>query len=301
MVVAALLALLVGLSLGLLGGGGSILTVPVLVYVVGLAPKDGIAASLFIVGMTSAGALLGHARARRVRWRTGAFFGVGSMVGAFVGGRLSHHVPAAVLLGVFTLLMLVTAVAMMRPRSEVEPAAPPVALRGRALARIVVVGAGIGILTGAVGAGGGFVVVPALALLCGLPMRAAVGTSLLVVAVSSFAGFAGAAPHATIAWGVVGVMTTSAVIGSFAGAALINRVSPASLRKGFAWFILAMTAFMAWKQIPAPLFGAMPSVRAPAGVAGAVLLAVVIVLVLVRRRRRSKRATSGSNPRTSHA
>ena len=286
MVIAAILALLVGLSLGLLGGGGSILTLPVLVYVVGLAPRDGIAASLFIVGVTSASAMFGHARAGRVRWSIGALFGAASMLGAFAGGRLSHLVPAAVLLGGFTFLMLITAVAMMRRRSEVESGAAPSALRGGALARVLAVGVGIGLLTGVVGAGGGFVIVPALALLCALPMRAAVGTSLLVITMNSFAGFAGAAAHATIPWGVVGVMTTSAVMGSFAGAALTSRVSPASLRTGFAWFILAMTAFMVWKQLPAPLIIMMAGFRTPLALGASLLAGAVVALVLALRRRR---------------
>ena len=210
------------------------------------------------------------------------------MIGAFAGGRLSHRVPAAVLLGGFTFLMLVTAVAMMRPRPEVESGASPGALRGGALARVLVVGVGIGLLTGVVGAGGGFVIVPALALLCALPMRAAVGTSLLVIAMNSFAGFAGAPAHATIPWTVVGVMTTSAVLGSVAGSALTTRVSPASLRKGFAWFILAMTAFMVWKQVPAARIVMMPERYTPLALGCSIFAGALVALVLiVRRRRRS--------------
>lgn len=283
MLLPAFLALVVGLSLGLLGGGGSILTLPVLVYVVGLPPKDAVAASLLIVGVTSASAMIGHARAGRVRWRVGVFFGLASMAGAFGGGRLSHLVPSAVLLGAFTLLMLVTAVAMMRPRRELE-AAEDVPLRGGAMARLLAVGVGIGLLTGVVGAGGGFVIVPALALLCGLPMRAAVGTSLLVIAMNSFAGFAGASAHATIPWGIVTFMTVSAVIGSVAGTALAARISPASLRKGFAWFILAMTVFMIWKQIPASLF--VPIARHRVEGAGIVLVLLAFAWLLVRFVRR---------------
>lgn len=252
MLVAAVLALFVGVSLGLLGGGGSILTLPVLVYVVGLDPRDGVAASLLIVGVTSAAAMLGHARGGRVEWRVGALFGGASMVGAFAGGRLSHFVPSGVLLAAFTALMLVTALAMMRPRREVESA--PISLRGAALARVLAVGVAIGLLTGVFGAGGGFVIVPALALLCGLPMRSAVGTSLLVITMNSLAGFAGASAHAEIPWSIVGVMTAAAVAGSLAGAALTTRVPPAALREGFAWFIVAMTIFMVWKQVPASVF-----------------------------------------------
>ena len=289
MLIAAILALFVGVSLGLLGGGGSILTLPVLVYVVGLAPRDGVASSLLIVGVTSGTAMLGHARGGRVRWSIGVFFGAASMLGAFAGGRLSHLVPAAVLLGGFTFLMLITALAMMRRRPKHDDGAvAPVALGGGALARVLAVGVAIGLLTGVVGAGGGFVIVPALTLLCALPMRAAVGTSLLVITMNSFAGFAGAAAHATIPWIVVGVMTTSAVLGSFAGAALTTRVSPASLRKGFAWFILAMTAFMVWKQLPGPLVAMMAELRTPLALGCTLFAGALVALVLfLRRRRRS--------------
>lgn len=284
MLVAAVLALLVGLSLGLLGGGGSILTLPVLVYVVGLDPRDGVAASLLIVGVTSAAAMLGHARSGRVEWRAGALFGGASMAGAFAGGRLSHLVPARVLLGAFTVLMLVTAIAMMRPRREVEGCS--VSLRGAALARVVAVGVAIGLLTGVVGAGGGFVIVPALALLCGLPIRSAVGTSLLVITMNSLAGFAGAAAHAEIPWTVVGVMTAAAVLGSLGGAALTTRVAPAALRKGFAWFIVAMTIFMVSKQVPS-------SGRLGSGLALVVAVLVVAWRLFARRyQRRSPREVS---------
>lgn len=118
------------------------------------------------------------------------------MGGAFAGGRLSHFVPSRLLLAAFTLLMLVTALAMMRPRPEVERAS--VSLRGALLARLLAVGVAIGLLPGVVGAGGGFVIVPALALLCGLPMRSAVGTSLLVITMNSLARFAAASAHAVI-------------------------------------------------------------------------------------------------------
>lgn len=246
MILALFLALLVGASLGLLGGGGSILTLPILVYVVGLETKDGIAASLFIVGVTSAFAVVRHARSGNVRWSTGAIFGAASMAGAFVGGRLSRFVPSAYLLAGFTLIMLVTAFAMMRPRRENDAA--PVALRGAALARALAAGVGIGLVTGFVGAGGGFVIVPALVLLCGLPTRAAVGTSLFVIAMNSAAGFAGNAAHASIPWVTVGLMTIVALIGSLAGSALALRVQPSTLRKGFAWFVLAMAALMLVKQ-----------------------------------------------------
>ncbi len=250
---ALVLAVLIGVSLGLLGGGGSILTVPILVYVVGLPPRDGIATSLLVVGVTSAFAMLSHARAGRVEYRTGLLFGVASMVGAYIGGRLAHFLPAKTLLLAFTAMMFVTAIAMMRGRADTSETGSPQALRGAALARALALGVGIGLLTGVIGAGGGFVIVPALVLLCGLPMRTAVGTSLLVIAMNSFAGFAGALSHATIPWTLALTITGASVLGSFVGTALAGLVKPQALRTGFAWFVLAMAVWMSFKQLPASL------------------------------------------------
>ncbi len=244
------LAVVIGGTLGLLGGGGSILTVPLLVYVVGLDPRDGIATSLFVVGVASAAAMLGHARAGRVHVRTGLILGVASMSGAYAGGRVAHFLPAKALLMAFTTVMFVTALAMMRRRVDTPELLTSNAARGTPLARVLPVGLGIGLVTGVIGAGGGFVIVPTLVFLCGLPMRAAVGTSLLVIAMNSFAGFAGAVGYATIAWPLALGLTAATVLGSFGGTALAGRVKPQSLRAVFAWFVLAMAGLMAFKQLP---------------------------------------------------
>ena len=249
MILTLALSVLIGVSLGLLGGGGSILTVPILVYAAGLAPRDGIATSLLVVGATSLAAMLSHARNGRVAWRVGALFGVASMLGAFGGGRVAHFLPAPILLAAFTLMMFVTALAMMRRRRE-GTSATPSALRGAALVRAAAIGISIGALTGVIGAGGGFVIVPALVLLSGLPIRTAVGTSLLVIAMNSFAGFAGTLGHATIPWSLALAVTAASVTGSLVGAALAGRIKPESLRAGFAWFVLAMAVFMTVKQLP---------------------------------------------------
>ena len=133
------LSVLIGVSLGLLGGGGSILTVPILVYAAGLDPKDGIATSLLVVGVTSVSAMLFHARGGRVAWRVGLLFGVASMFGAYGGGRLAHVLPAKLLLASFTLMMFVTALAMMRRRRECAPA-EATALSGAAFVRAAPIG-----------------------------------------------------------------------------------------------------------------------------------------------------------------
>jgi uncharacterized membrane protein YfcA len=232
------LAVFVGISLGLLGGGGSILTVPLLAFVAGLEPKQAIATSLLVVGVTSAVGAITHARAGRVRWRIAGVFGAAAMAGAYTGGRLAKFVPGSVLLIAFAVIMIAAAVAMLRGRKDLgdESTGPlPVG-------KIVLQGAGVGMISGLVGAGGGFLLVPALALLGGLPMPAAVGTSLVVISMQSFAGFAGHLAGESIDWKLAGMVTGAAVLGSVIGGLLISRVEPATLRKAFGWFVLAMAA-----------------------------------------------------------
>jgi uncharacterized membrane protein YfcA len=294
MILTLALSVLIGVSLGLLGGGGSILTVPILVYAAGLDPKDGIATSLLVVGATSVSAMLFHARGGRVAWRVGLLFGVASMIGAYGGGRLAHVLPAKLLLAGFTLMMFVTALAMMRRRRDAA-AAEVTALRGAAFARAAAIGVAIGLLTGVIGAGGGFVIVPALVLLSGLPMRTAVGTSLLVIAMNSFAGFAGTLSHATIHWSLALAVTAASVVGSLVGAALAGRVKPESLRSGFAWFVLAMAVFMTFKQLP----DSIKSILAThvlfvvlAAVAGSIALFALLRIVRARGARSVARVPS---------
>lgn len=296
MVVAVLLALLIGVSLGLLGGGGSILAVPLLVYVVGLGPRDAVATSLFVVGLASVAAVLPHARAGLVQLRVGLPFGAASMVGAFAGGRLAHLLPEKALLAAFTAVMVITALAMMRRRrAEPEDAASAAASGARALGRASLVGVAIGLLTGVVGAGGGFVIVPALVLLCGLPMRAAVGTSLLIIAMNSLAAFAGAVGHASVPWEVAGLVAASAMVGSLVGATLAKRIPAAVLRTGFAWFVLAMAIFMVWKQLPPALSERFGSGLVVGSFVAAV--ALVVALVLLRSRRAAADPSSSPSPR----
>ena len=234
------LAVFVGISLGLLGGGGSILTVPLLAYVAGMEPRQAIATSLFVVGVTSAVGSITHARAGRVRWRVAAVFGAAAMAGAYGGGRLAHYVPGNVLLIAFALIMIAAAVAMLRGRREVgDESAGPLPI-----AKIVLQGASVGIISGLVGAGGGFLLVPALALLGGLPMPVAVGTSLVVISMQSFAGLAGHLAGESIDWKLAGMVTAAAVVGSVIGGMLTSRVEPATLRKAFGWFVLAMAALV---------------------------------------------------------
>ncbi len=294
--IAAVLALVVGVSLGLLGGGGSILTVPILRYVLGIEGHAAIALSLLVVGTTSLFGLIAHARRGRVQWRTGLVFGAAGMAGAFGAGRVAHLVPAAVLLIGFGLMMFGTAFAMLRPkRPGADSAGPsgPLPL-GKVLAEGLLVGAA----TGFVGAGGGFLVVPALVLLGNLPMDVAVGTSLLVIALKSLAGFAGFLGHVPVDWTLAAVLGSSAIAGSVVGSALASHVSPAALRRAFGWFVIAMAFFILSQELP-PLLGQPASLPLAVGVS-----AVATTLVFLVRRRRAarpgraprERSRSGSLP-----
>lgn len=237
------LAAIVGLSLGFFGGGGSILTVPLLVYVFGLDAKAAIASSLLIVALASLGGAVSHLRAGNVRLRTAATFGSAGIVGAYAGGRVSALIDGQVLLLLFASMMVLTALAMWRGRraagaeSEEAPETTP-----RDILKLLAQGGVVGSFTGLVGAGGGFLIVPALSLFAGLPLRAAVGTSLVVIVMNCLAGFTGYAAHVSIDPVLVGSVAASAVLGSLFGARLAQFVSPAALRRGFAGFVLVMGA-----------------------------------------------------------
>jgi uncharacterized membrane protein YfcA len=244
-VVTVVLAAGIGASLGLLGGGGSILAVPLLVYVTGLPARVAIATSLLVVGVTSAVALWPHARAGQIRWRTGLVFGSAGMAGAYAGGRLAALVPTFLLMTGFGLMMLATAAAMIRDRPVPADAAVG---RGRAAPRIAADGLVVGLVTGLVGAGGGFLVVPALVLLGGLSMPAAVGTSLLVIAMKSFAGLAGYLASVRVDWWLAAAVTLAAVAGSLVGSRLTGRLPEPLLRRIFGGFVLVMGGFVLLSQ-----------------------------------------------------
>jgi uncharacterized membrane protein YfcA len=285
-----LFALLIGVSLGLLGGGGSILTVPILRYVLGMEGHSAIATSLLVVGTTSLAALFAHARKGCVQWRTGFVFGGAGMVGAYLAGTVAQRIPAPLLLAGFGVMMFATAIAMLRPERNTRPAVNQAGPRRAArlpVWKIVLEGLVVGAVTGLVGAGGGFLVVPALVLLGRLPMATAIGTSLLVIALKSFAGFAGYAGHTSIDWPLALGVSAFAVAGSVGGSWLAARLSARALRQGFGWFVVAMAFFILARELP-PLFGLPPHL----GVAAAVSLAGNSLVAAVRRlfsRRRSRR------------
>lgn len=253
------LAALIGLSLGLLGGGGSILAVPVFVYVLGFAAKEAVAMSLPVVGTTSLVGSIGHWKAGNVNLRAGALFGLFAIPGAFAGARLASLLSGVAQLSLFAVIMLVAAGFMFWGQTGEEPA-PGQGDHGtpaRPSPRRVIIplaGAGVGLLTGLVGVGGGFLIVPALVILARLPIKTAVGTSLVFIAANAFAGASGYVGQVTFDWGVLLGFTAVAALGALGGARLARFVSPAALRRGFASALLLMAGFILFENRSA--FGA---------------------------------------------
>jgi len=243
-VIALILAVGIGLSLGLLGSGGSIITLPVLVYVAGVPVASAVAMSLAIVGGASAaGAWLKH-RQGLVHWRAAMLFGVTGMVGAVAGAQFTRLVSPGVLMLIFAALMVVVAGRMLARRGDdaIEP------LPDCRPVRCGLAGLAVGVLTGFVGVGGGFLLVPAMILFARLPMALAVGTSLAVIAANSFAGWMGHLGHEPFAWGMTGAFFLAALAGMAAGARLGGRIQAATLRLVFGWFVLAVAVFVVAKN-----------------------------------------------------
>jgi uncharacterized membrane protein YfcA len=234
------LALLIGLSLGLLGGGGSILTVPVLHYVLGYGVKEAIPMSLVVVGLTSGlGAAL-HARDQRVNWRAALSFGPPAIVGAILGAELGLRVEAGVQLAVFATVLLLAAISMLLPRRESAGAGPGGSPEPRRLPFVTLVGAVVGMLTGFVGVGGGFLYVPALVQLAGLNVKEAVGTSLVLILSSCAAAVVRYHGPLALDWRAIALFTGIAFVGVAAGTSLVKHVSQPGLRKGFAVLLFVM-------------------------------------------------------------
>jgi uncharacterized membrane protein YfcA len=242
------LSLLIGVSLGFFGGGGSILTVPLLVYVFGLEPKQAIASSLVIVAVSSVSGAAQHWRAGNVRWQVALFFGLAGMAGAYTGGRVSALVPGGVLLLIFAVIMVATSIAMWIGRRMPTRSTP-----GWSPGKLLVQGFTVGLFTGLVGAGGGFLIVPALALWAGIPMPVAVGTSLLVIVLNCIAGFTGYAGHVSVDYSLVAAVSAIAISGTFVGSRLALRIDPGSLRRAFAGFVLAMATLILVRESEAVL------------------------------------------------
>ncbi len=243
---AILLGGLIGLSLGMLGGGGSILTVPALVYVLGQDPHAAISASLVIVGLNALTGAWFHRRAGHVRLKSAMAFGGMGLLAAFAGARLSALLPAALLLVLFALLMLVVAILMLRGRG-VGRADGDTAL---VWWKVAIGGLGVGFLTGFLGVGGGFLIVPALVLLLGMDMRDAVASSLVVIALNSAAGVLGHLGENQISWLVVAMLLAGGLPGLLLGTRMASRLPVQRLRQGFAMLVIVLGATLLAINIP---------------------------------------------------
>ncbi|WP_129305314.1 sulfite exporter TauE/SafE family protein [Streptomyces sp. L2] len=240
LVLALIAGAVVGLALGALGGGGSVLAVPALIYLLGFTPAAATTASLIIVTATSLTALYAHARTGNVRWRAGALFAAAGLLPAAAAGAAASRLPQPVLTASFAGVAAVAAVGMLRPSRAVSPATG-----GARPARAAGAGAGLGALTGLLGVGGGFLAVPALVTVLTFEMQAAVGTSLLVISANSLASLATrGATTAGVHWAVVGPFTGAAILGAWDGKRLAARVTGGLLKRTFAVVLLAVAAFM---------------------------------------------------------
>ena len=250
-VLGAALALLVGLVLGLLGGGGSVLTVPILVYVLHVPVKPAIAMSLCVVGLVAMIGFLSHLRQRTVATKVALVFGPFAVMAAYFGARIAQHVPSQVQLILFALIGLAGSVLMLRggfKRSWADALPYELTHDARTLIFLALQGAGVGLLTGLIGIGGGFLIVPALVIVAKLPMRLAIGTSLLVIMMNALAGFAGYLGHVTIDWNLVGWFTSVAAIGSVIGTLLSKRVPQQRLRQVFGYLLIAVSIYVLYRR-----------------------------------------------------
>ena len=256
------LAIIVGVSLGLIGSGGSILTVPILVYVMGVNPVLATAYSLFIVGSTALVGGIQSAMQKRVDFKTVLIFGIPSIAAVYATrlwlvpfipkeifsvGSLVITKPIALML-LFAVVMILASVSMIRPgkNKELDENAP----RVYNYPTILLEGTVVGILTGLVGAGGGFLIIPALVLLARMPMKLAVGTSLFIIAAKSLIGFIGDLQGSEIIdWKLLGIFTVFSVTGIFIGILLSKKIPGQKLKKGFGWFVLVMGVYIIMKEL----------------------------------------------------
>ncbi|CRK56033.1 hypothetical protein [Alloactinosynnema sp. L-07] len=236
----------IGLALGALGGGGGMLAVPALIYLLGLDPTSAATASLLIVSATSLTALTRHAGA--VAWRTGVAFAAAGVVPAIAAAALARFIPNAVLTGSFAMIAAAAGIAMLRSTQLVEPASTGTVLTARrvGLSKVLTAGAGLGTVTGLLGVGGGFLAVPTLVTVLKLRMGVAIGTSLFVISINSAAALATrlATAQLTLDWRIIGPFAGAALLGAWDGKRLSGKVSTATLKRIFACLLFGLAAFM---------------------------------------------------------
>lgn len=259
-IIGYLSSLVIGVSLGLIGGGGSILTVPVLVYLFGVDPVLATAYSLFIVGSTSLVGAFPKYKAGEINIKTAIIFGIPSIIAVYATrAYVVPAIPAEVfsigslvvtkallMMMIFAVLMVFASVSMIRGNNKEQKEEGPQVFN---YPMILLEGAVVGVLTGLVGAGGGFLIIPALVLFSKLPMKQAIGTSLLIIAAKSLIGFTGDLGKQEMDWSLLLSVTGLAIVGIFAGNALSKKVSADSLKKGFGWFVLVMGIYIIVKEL----------------------------------------------------
>lgn len=253
---AILAGLATGIVLGIFGSGGSIITTPALLYLLNVEPKSAIAMSLGIVAITATLTALQHWRKGNVNLKVTAIFGFFGIFGTYAGARLGVVTPVVIQLTLFALVMYAAAWRMLKPaqphRSVGAAAvaeAQEICTSGNCMVHMALHGIVVGALTGLVGVGGGFLIVPALVLLSRLPMKQAIGSSLAIVAIKSYAGFAGYLGEVTIDYRLMAVFTAVAIVGSVAGTAFAHRLSGEALKKGFAIFLMLVATYILGKQL----------------------------------------------------
>jgi uncharacterized membrane protein YfcA len=237
----------IGGSLGLLGGGGSILTVPALVYLIGQTPQVAVTTSLVIVGMNSALGAVFHRVQGTLNWRVALPFGGSGMVVSYLAAGLSKHFSSSLLLVAFAVLMLVIGALLIFRKQTSEEVHGEFTL---SLWKIIGGGMLVGLLTGILGVGGGFLIVPALVMLVGLPMHHAVGTSLVVIAMNSAAGFLGHLTGLTLDLPLIVVFVATGLAGTYFGSRLSRHLDAALLRRVFAVFVIALALFLLHDYLP---------------------------------------------------
>jgi uncharacterized membrane protein YfcA len=265
MLLAPLLGVLVGLTLGLFGGGGTVLTFPALVYLLGVAPSSAVGSSLAVVAVTSTIGTMAHARRGHVNFRAGALFAAAGAVTSVLGARLTALVPERFLVLAFAGVPLAAGGFMLRERAASCAAARGTRASPR-LALALAAGGAAGVLTGFLGVGGGFLVLPALVAFGGLGLRSAIGTSLFVIAINSTAGFLGHLDAGRIDYGLIALLVAGASAGALAGERIGRRIASHHLRRGFAALVVAVGVWSgaraAWASSPSP------ASRCPASASG---------------------------------